>query len=257
MSKQEDWAALAEAMNKLTGDIPPLDFEPESVATARARFPKALREHFDPMNAALGRVVPPSKTRKNVFDFDEGIRIIVSVDNLQTKVVLHFSGSFTEDGANTLMDRALKTGRPMQEIKEHVATQARSIIERKIDSFAPGLKLKLIMVTPIGAFHFLAEESDMIVNGCGIAWDSHCESDRRRVMKETVSAECDSCNATGIYRGFAEPKGVGVVCLSCGGSGCTEITYTPFVRRHPRQDVETVQLSRGGKSISYRDFLAF
>lgn len=84
-------------------------------------------------------------------------------------------------------------------------------------------------------------------------------------MKQTVKVECGSCGATGIYRGFAEPEGVGVVCLNCRGTGCTEITYTPFERRKERRDVERVQYSRGsllaigvgpvGSSIGYREFL--
>lgn len=83
--------------------------------------------------------------------------------------------------------------------------------------------------------------------------------------KNFVEAECGSCRGTGIYRGFAEPKGVGVVCLSCDGSGCKRISYTPFTARKRRDDVQTVQLSAGsllvtgvgprGSAITYREFL--
>lgn len=31
--------------------------------------------------------------------------------------------------------------------------------------------------------------------------------------------ECNSCGATGLYKGFAEPKGTAVVCSTCGGKG--------------------------------------
>jgi hypothetical protein len=81
---------------------------------------------------------------------------------------------------------------------------------------------------------------------------------------EKVEAECSSCRGTGIYRGFMEPKGVGVVCLKCGGTGKVVITYKPFNGRKTRDDVERVFLSKGpliiecgpgGKSISYMDFL--
>lgn len=85
-------------------------------------------------------------------------------------------------------------------------------------------------------------------------------------MKQTVKAECGDCRATGLYRGFAEPAGVGVVCLTCGGTGCKEMTYTPFTERKPRDDVRYVQRSsgsfigasvgpRGGK-ITYQQFLS-
>ncbi len=84
--------------------------------------------------------------------------------------------------------------------------------------------------------------------------------------KVTVRAECGACGGTGIYRGFAEPDGVGVVCLKCKGTGCEELTYTPFEARKRRNNVRSVRLSGGGfiatgigpvgSSVSYEDFLA-
>ena len=82
----------------------------------------------------------------------------------------------------------------------------------------------------------------------------------------SVEAECKSCAGTGIYRGFAEPKGVGVVCLICGGTGKVIFSYTLFTTRKRRRDVQSVRLSAGsfvgtgvgpiGNSISYDDFFA-
>lgn len=84
-------------------------------------------------------------------------------------------------------------------------------------------------------------------------------------MKHTVNSECNACSGTGIYHGFAEPKGVGVVCLQCDGTGCATIEYTPFTQRKTRNDIAMVQRSRGtflplgvgpaGNSVSYQDFL--
>lgn len=80
----------------------------------------------------------------------------------------------------------------------------------------------------------------------------------------TVDAECDSCDGTGLYCGFCEPKGTAVVCLNCNGTGCMKVTYRPFVRRKGKKGVNTVSLSRGsfiatgvgaaGKSITYHEF---
>jgi hypothetical protein len=87
-----------------------------------------------------------------------------------------------------------------------------------------------------------------------------------------IKAECGGCRATGIYCGFAEPKGTGVVCVICNGTGCVDMTrkstegiiYEPFVERKRRTDVNTVRLSAGrfmptglgprGSSVSYEDF---
>ena len=84
--------------------------------------------------------------------------------------------------------------------------------------------------------------------------------------KITIEVECGDCRGTGIYHGFAEPKGVGVVCLHCDGTGKAQITYTPFTGRKRRSDISTVQLSRGslivagvgprGSSISYEEFMS-
>ena len=85
------------------------------------------------------------------------------------------------------------------------------------------------------------------------------------MAKTTVKAECESCNGTGIYCGFAEPKGTGVVCIRCQGSGATELSYTPFTKRKKREGVHTVRLSAGvfigtgvgprGASVTYDEFL--
>lgn len=84
-------------------------------------------------------------------------------------------------------------------------------------------------------------------------------------MIQRVETECSSCQGTGIYRGFAEPQGVGVLCLNCDGSGCRTMEYTPFTGLKKRNDVRTVQRSRGslifagvgptGSSITYEEFL--
>ena len=84
--------------------------------------------------------------------------------------------------------------------------------------------------------------------------------------KLKVEAECYDCGGTGVYCGMAEPKGVGVVCLSCNGSGKIMISYNPFNGRKKRADVKVVRLSRGsfiplgcgptGGQITYEEFVA-
>jgi len=79
-----------------------------------------------------------------------------------------------------------------------------------------------------------------------------------------VDSRCGSCGGTGLYKGFAEPEGVAVVCVNCGGSGCRVIEYEPFTGRVEREGVRTVRQSRGtfigtgvgpaGGSVTYDQF---
>lgn len=81
---------------------------------------------------------------------------------------------------------------------------------------------------------------------------------------ETVKTECIACDATGLYSGFAEPKGTAVICLECDGSGCKEICFTPFTRRKGRRGIDIIRRSQGsfiptgvgpaGGAITYKEF---
>jgi hypothetical protein len=82
----------------------------------------------------------------------------------------------------------------------------------------------------------------------------------------TIDIQCQSCGGTGLYCGFAEPKGTAVVCITCGGSGKSTFAYEPFTGRKPRAGIHTVRLSGGsfiatgvgprGASITYEEFKA-
>lgn len=61
----------------------------------------------------------------------------------------------------------------------------------------------------------------------------------------SIRAECRSCNATGLYSGFAEPEGTAVVCSSCGGTGCQEITYKEFTKRKRKRGIRRVMTDGG------------
>lgn len=88
-----------------------------------------------------------------------------------------------------------------------------------------------------------------------------------------IKINCGSCDGKGLYRGFAEPPGVAVVCLTCKGSGYTTINpqehgkhvlCVPFSGRKPVKGVHTVRRSRGttivlgcgpaGPGITYQEF---
>lgn len=72
-----------------------------------------------------------------------------------------------------------------------------------------------------------------------------------REIKIKVKMECSSCDGTGLYRGFAESKGVAVICNTCKGTGCevVEIKGKEFKERKSRKDVQRVYLVNPGIGI--------
>ena len=83
--------------------------------------------------------------------------------------------------------------------------------------------------------------------------------------------ECRACGTTGLYCGFAEPKGTAVICLYCKGSGARDADdipakdHVPFTGRRRREGIHTVRQSQGtmvfscggrpGTEMTYEQFL--
>lgn len=69
-----------------------LPHEPETIEEMRARYPAAVADIYDV--ESLGTVRPPGMQRRHVFDYTDGLRLIVSTDRLSDgQVVSHFSAS--------------------------------------------------------------------------------------------------------------------------------------------------------------------
>jgi len=67
-----------------------------------------------------------------------------------------------------------------------------------------------------------------------------------------MKIECRSCQATGLYRGFAEPEGYAVVCHTCRGQGFEDVqildknaSFAEFTRRKRKRGINKV-LTDGG-----------
>jgi len=61
-----------------------------------------------------------------------------------------------------------------------------------------------------------------------------------------IKQECEHCGGTGLYSGFAEPRGTAVVCLGCTGRGWNILTYKEFTHRKHKKGIKTISISRGG-----------
>lgn len=60
--------------------MPKVPFTPMPMDQQKARFPLALRRVFDARNGMLPDGQRPGETLEHVFDFEEGVRYIVSKD---------------------------------------------------------------------------------------------------------------------------------------------------------------------------------
>lgn len=60
-----------------------------------------------------------------------------------------------------------------------------------------------------------------------------------------VKHECGRCRGTGLYSGFAEPKGTAVICRGCGGLGIVETKVKRFKGRKKMRGIKTISESRG------------
>jgi hypothetical protein len=73
-----------------------LPFEPESLAQLQARFAQALSPVYDVASEGQATMLGIGKKRKHVFDCENGIRAIVSLDRNQAgETLLHISFSTT------------------------------------------------------------------------------------------------------------------------------------------------------------------
>jgi len=72
--------------------------EPRPVAELKARYRAALAHTYDQRAVVEGGCIRPGEVRANVFDFDDGLRLIVSRERDATgRVWLHYSASFPGD----------------------------------------------------------------------------------------------------------------------------------------------------------------
>ena len=68
------------------------------------------------------------------------------------------------------------------------------------------------------------------------------------------------CKGTGLYSGWAEPKGTAVICSYCNGKGWYTYFYKVFSKRKKLKGIKSVRISKTGvngsasKLITYAEF---
>ena len=78
----------------------PVPFKAEPLGQLQARFPRALQKVFDQFAIESSGATRPGQLQANVFDFEDGLRLIVSREQrVSGQIVLHVSASFQRECA--------------------------------------------------------------------------------------------------------------------------------------------------------------
>ena len=67
-----------------------IDWRPETIASMRARFHRAIEDSYDDEAVKLCLQTQPGRQRKHVFDFEDGIRLVISVSEGRCTVSASF-----------------------------------------------------------------------------------------------------------------------------------------------------------------------
>jgi|SRR5688572_4008147 len=118
--------------------MPTLDFNPEPLESLKARFPKAI----DTIWGKIKTEDRPGMYREHVFDFEDGLRMIISREVLiDPEPVIHVSASWANNRPPRLKNVIIE------------------IVTGKYRSLTDGLeKLELVYVTSGGIPHFFVRE---------------------------------------------------------------------------------------------------
>jgi hypothetical protein len=73
-----------------------LIFQPEPVAKLKKRYAQAFEKAYDVNKIGAGNMDRPGLHRENVFDFKDGLRLIISKDQHNGDLYLHASASLRE-----------------------------------------------------------------------------------------------------------------------------------------------------------------
>jgi hypothetical protein len=85
-----------------------LPFEPEPVIVLKQRYRDAIRDIINPRVVARDPALAPSKKREHVFDFPDGLRLIISTDQIDGVRTTHYSASMNPTNSYTAVTEYVK-----------------------------------------------------------------------------------------------------------------------------------------------------
>lgn len=103
----------------------PVPYNPEPLESLQARYPAALATVFDIHDVRLGKVDGPAWLAANIFDFEDGLRLIVSREKgypHTRAVIVHVSASCRPDSpmAAEIVDQMRATRNDRQRRQRHM-----------------------------------------------------------------------------------------------------------------------------------------
>jgi hypothetical protein len=84
-----------------------LSFQPETIEDMKRRFPLAIAESILVSDIVSGKILPIIDDRSHVFDFSDGMRLIVSRDKLKKEEILHISATGDSDYLKTIKSEGI------------------------------------------------------------------------------------------------------------------------------------------------------
>lgn len=128
-----------------------LPIKPESIEQLRARFPQALEGiyHSDAVAQGGDR---PGNHRRHIFDFPQGMRLIISRDRLGTaRACLHVSASFSDALAIE------KFGPKSGTVKADIVADGITYVLKEFAKLTDRYHLKCMGMSDTGVLHFVEE----------------------------------------------------------------------------------------------------
>ena len=125
-------------------DDPRMSVEFESMESCQKRFFFAMDTVYDSSKIHHGIQNAPSLERKQVFDFEDGVRMIVSIDLLNDMQILHVSTSFN----------AVKFKEFIEDSRFDLSAAEELVKQRFAELSGMDREIQFVAMTENGVLHF-------------------------------------------------------------------------------------------------------
>jgi hypothetical protein len=84
-----------------------IPFNRQPTEQLKSRYQEAIKSSYDAAAVTHGQAERPGTKPQHVFDFENGIRLIISRDHYKGKEVIHISGSFDSGAYSGSLKRSV------------------------------------------------------------------------------------------------------------------------------------------------------